>query len=392
MKICAVICEFNPFHKGHEYILQSLRDSGATHIVCIMSGNFTQRAYPAIFPKEARAEAALKCGADLVLELPLVYAVDTADKFAFGGASVAKALGNIDALGFGCEDEDIESLKNIAHILSSEEFSLCLKDFLKEGISFAAAREKALNTFSSEYGTMLSSPNNILAVEYIKHLKDSGMEFIPIKRMGADHHSKELSGITASGSAIRENWGKSEIESQIPREAFEVFSRFEKEGKIFCDENKFNLSVMSYLRRLSPDDIKRLPNVSEGLEYKFYKALQSSVSLEEIYNRTKSKRYSHSRIRRIALSGFLGIEKGLSSNPVPYIRVLGTNKKGLEILKEAKSTAKVPVSHSLKKLSEVNSLCEKFARLEALSTDQYNLITKSPEVCGKDYTNKFIKI
>ena len=392
MKICAVICEFNPFHNGHEYILKSLKNSGATHIICIMSGNFTQRAYPAIFPKEARAEAALKCGADLIIELPLIYATDTAERFAFGGAEIIKALGNVDALGFGCENNDIENLKNISDILLSEDFSIILQNFLKEGMSFATAREKALDTYSRKYSEIISSPNNILAVEYIKHLRGSNVEFIPIKRIGSSHHSTNIEGFTASGSAIRENWGKSEIKSQLPEEAFKVFSGYEIEGKIFTDQSKFDIAVISYLRRLSPEDIAKLPHVSEGLEYKIYKAIQSSKSLNEIFSSSKSKRYSHSRIRRIALSAFLGIENGLSYNPIPYIRVLGTNQKGLEILKEAKHTAKVPISHSLKKLSKINPLSKKIAELEALSTDQYNLFTKSADICGKDFTNKFIKL
>ncbi len=392
MKICAVICEFNPFHNGHEYILHNLREKGFTHIIAVMSGNFVQRASPALFPKEARTKAALNCGADLVIELPLPYAAATAERFAFGGCEIIKSLGCVDALAFGAENSDAESLKDIAKVLLSHKFSQKLKVYLDKGMSFAAAREAALNEFPHLNGDIVKTPNNILAIEYIKHILGSQIEIIPIMRQFAQHDKRgELNGYS-SASYIRENWGKDFIKNVMPQKAFEIFNEWEEKGEILSSPYKFELLMLSDLRKLSIEAIKNLPCISEGLENKFYSAIKSSVSLEEIYLKVKSKRYSHSRIRRIALSGFLNITKDYAEKKPPYAHILGLNKNGEDILKIAKKTSAIPISHSLKKLEETDFECYNFANLEAKSTDQYNLLLNKPKACGTDYTNKIIKI
>ena len=392
VKICAVICEFNPFHNGHEYILYNLREKGFTHIIAVMSGNFVQRACPALFPKEARTKAALLCGADLVIELPLPYATATAERFAFGGCEIIKALGCVDAVAFGAETANVKELINIAETLTSETFSEKIKKYLEQGLSFAESREKSLNEFSHLNSEIVKTPNNILAIEYIKHLLKSDIDIIPITRKFSEHDKEgEINGFS-SASYIRENWGANFLNNVMPKKSLEIFKEYENQGEILSNQKIFDLIMLSHLRNLDLDDIKNLPYISEGIENKFYNAIKSSVSSDELFSKVKSKRYSHSRIRRIALSGFLNITKDFINIQPPYAHILGFNQKGSEILTIAKKTSAIPISHSLKKLSEIDSVCSKFSVLESNSTNQYNLLLDKIKPCGTDYTNRIIKI
>ena len=392
MKICGVICEFNPFHKGHEYILQNLREKGFSHIIAVMSGNFVQRAEPALFPKEARTRAALSRGADLVIELPLPYATATAERFAFGGCEIIKQLGCVNTVSFGAETENAELLKNTAEILLSDEFSEKIRNNLKTGITFATAREKALSEYSHLNSEIVKTPNNILAVEYIKHLTNSNIKILPIARKFSEHDKNgEVKGF-ASASYIRESWGENFVKTVMPEKSFNIFKEYENNGKIYLERNKFEILMLSHLRNLSIDEIAKLPYISEGLENKFYSAIESSISLNELYDKAKSKRYSHSRIRRIALSGFLNITEDFIKTAPPYAHILGLNERGGEILNIAKKTSAIPISHSLKKLRDNSEICRKYAELEIKSTNQYNLLLQKFDVCGTDYTNKIIKL
>ncbi|MEF9984107.1 MAG: nucleotidyltransferase family protein [Oscillospiraceae bacterium] len=392
VKICAVICEYNPFHNGHQYLLSKIRENGATHIICIMSGNFVERCQPSLLPKDIRTKTALMGGADLVLELPLPYAIDTAERFAFGGAEIIKSLGCVDNIGFGCECDNCAILSQTAHILTSDDFSNTLKKHLSSGISFADARQKAVAEVSFECSKILENPNNILAVEYLKQLSTTSIQPIAIKREGANHNDNHIISNTASATFIRDNLEKPEIRCSMPEYSYELLMECLANGNALIDKNKFELLMLSKLRTLSIEDLTKLPNISEGLEYKLFNSIQYSATISELFELAKSKRYSHARIRRIALCGFLGIENGLSKLPIPYIRVLGMNKNGEEILSVAKSRCKIPISHSLKRLECENNICKKFTQLENSSTNQYNLLLENPKKSNSDLQFSPIKL
>lgn len=391
MKICAVICEFNPFHRGHSYLLDKLRENGATHIVCIMSGNFVQRAQPAILPKEIRAETAILNGADLVIELPLPYATDTADRFAFGACEIIKKMGCVDLIGFGCENDNKNLLIKTSQILTSDILPLKIKKYTAMGVTFAKARENAVSEICSECGDILKTPNNILAVEYLKHLNGSNIEPIAVNRAYVSHDYDEISNGFASASYIRKHLTDEKISSVMPKSSYEKINEAIKQGKYYDDKDLFELLMLSQLRRLSIEDIKNLPNISEGLENRIYNSIQNSTSFNEFLLLAKTKRYSLSRIKRIALSGFLGIDKQLSKISPPYLRVLGFNERGKEILTKIKENSFVPMSHSLKKLSENDRVSALFANVEINSTNQYELLLKNKGKCSADLTFKPIK-
>ena len=396
MKITAVISEFDPFHNGHKYLIDCLRESGSTHIISIMSGNFTQRGQAAMFDKYTRTKAALACGADLVSELPVSFACSGAERFAYGGVFIADSLGCVDTLAFGSECGDIDLLKNAADAVTDRSADKVIRDLLGSGMTFAAAREQAVRKlYGSVPADVLSSPNNILAVEYIKALRHINSIIRPetIKRTGAEHDSNETVGNIASASYIRSLYesGDQGTVSFLPENVRVLYSDPENRPPLYGRQKKTEMMMLYRLRTMSAADFAALPDVSEGLENRLYDAVRSSECVEEIILRTKSKRYTRSRIMRILTSAFLGMTKdSIPSKPL-YIRVLGMNSKGTEVLRIAKKTAVLPIvmrysdtyaDPEAKKMYEFESLCD----------DIYALSGDMVYPCGSYMTNKVIRV
>ncbi len=332
MKTIGIICEYNPLHRGHRKQLDTIRaqfghDSG---IVCLMSGNYVQRGSPAIIDKTLRAQAAVLCGADLVLELPVTKALSSAEGFAAGGVQILSQI--CDALCFGAETPDKDALTATAEALLSDEFPPLLREELDKGCSFPAARAVALELLGTGAG-LLTQPNDILAVEYCKAIlsQNSPMVPFPIRREGS-YHAEDADTENPSATAVRRlmlyahNW-----KLCVPRKAREIFETAPLHSMAAGER-----AVLTKLRTMDDADFEALPYGSEGLWRKLMHACRSENSLEDILAAAKSKRYTRSRLDRMVMCAFLGITKDVLEAPVPYTRVLAFNDRGRAILKEAK--------------------------------------------------------
>ena len=329
MDTIGIICEYNPLHTGHKKQIDLLKGEDSA-VVCLMSGNFVQRGVPAIIDKSIRAEAAIRCGADLVLELPAVYALSSAEGFAAGGVKILS--GFCDKLCFGAETADKDALMNTAKALLSEEFPPLLRSQLELGKSFPAARQAALEEMGLD-SALLESPNNILAVEYCKAIltQKANLEPMPIHR-GGDYHDTQAQLENPSATAIRALMMEHRYwKSYVPGEAVELFEHAPLHH-ISAGER----AILARLRTMSDEAFETLPYGSEGLWRKFMHACRSCATLDAIIEATKSKRYTRSRIDRMIMCACLGLTAEDLTAPVPYVRVLALNDRGRTILKKAR--------------------------------------------------------
>lgn len=397
MKVTGIVAEYNPFHNGHKYMIEKCRENGSTHIVAVMSGNFVQRGSVAIMDKRARTAAAIGGGVDLVLELPVCWAVSTAELFARGGVSVLNALGCVDTLGFGAECDNAELLLKAADAVCDIRVHEIIKRELEGGISYPKARENAVSeVFGEQIASVLSTPNNTLGVEYIKALKrvDSVIKPEPVLRHAVVHDSLKENGEFASASALRVllERGDSAAYEFMPESSMKEFERLKTVGRAPVCIDESERAILSRLRMLSVSDIKNAPDVSEGLENRIYNAIQTATSLEELYDIIKTKRYTHSRIRRIITALYLGIKPRDAQLDVPYIRVLGFNERGREILRLAKSTAKLPVVMKSSQISALSDEAEYVFELECKATNLYNLSTPRILPCGSEFSDEMVML
>ena len=334
MKTVGIICEYNPLHLGHQKQIVRIREHFGedTAIVCAMSGNFVQRGAPAIIDKSIRAEAAIQSGADLVLELPITIALSSAEGFAAGGVRILSQV--CDALCFGAETADTEAMIATAEALLSDTFPPLLRTELDTGKSFPAARQAALEKMGLS-GDLLSQPNNILAVEYCKAIlaQHSSMEPFPIHRAGS-YHAEMADVENPSATAVRNlmlishNW-----KSCVPKSVRSLF-----EAAPLHTMSSGERAVLAKLRTMADEEFESLPYGSEGLWRKFMHACRQENTLEDITAATKSKRYTRTRIDRMAMCAFLGISKDMLEAEIPYVRVLAFNDIGRSILKHAKKS------------------------------------------------------
>ena len=327
-----IVCEYNPFHLGHRKQIDSIREKfGAnTGIICAMSGNYVQRGHPAVFDKTIRAEAAIRCGADLVVELPVTTSLSSAEGFAAGGVAVLSRL--CDGLCFGAETADLRQLLGTAEALLSEDFPKLLRRELDTGRSFPAARQAALEKMGLP-GAILESPNNILAVEYCKAIlrQSSPMQPLPIFREGS-YHAKEADFENPSATSLRIRLQNGlEISEYLPEPAGRVFA-----GAPIHTLEAGQRAVLSRLRTMEDAEFEVLPFGSEGLWRKLMRESRTQATLEAIASAVKSKRYTRSRIDRMILCAFLGITAPMLEAEIPYVRVLAFNDRGREILSGTK--------------------------------------------------------
>ena len=388
-----IVAEFNPFHNGHKYLIDSVKNENDT-VTVVMSESFVQRGECACLDISSRVRAALLNGADLVLSLPVPYATASAERFALGGVSVLNGLGCIDTLAFGSECGDAEILKKCVEVITSNEFLPVLEKRLDEGISYPDARQKALADLCGEsFAKIISSPNDILGVEYVKAIKtlNSEMTFSPLQRKGVSHDSAAVNGQFSSASAIRKLLLSGEcFKDYVPENVVGIIDEDVKNGKAPADFLNLEKAILYKLRTMTEDDFRQLPDVSEGIEYRIVQAVKTTASLNGLLEKIKTKRYTNSRLRRIILCAFLGIKKDDVALPVPYVRVLGFNEKGAKLLKCAKEKATLPIvtkSSDFKKLSDE---ANRVFCLECLARDVFSLALPEPDVCSKEMTDKMI--
>ena len=396
MHITAIVCEYNPMHNGHVYHIEQTRKLGSTHIVAIMSSNFVQRGEPAIISKEARTKMALSCGVDLVLELPSVWSMSTAERFAYSSIYILDKLSVIDSLSFGSEEGNINNLVEIANFLNLDSCLDKIKDVMKSGVSFASSREMVIKEVMGEkYSTLISKPNNILAIEYIKALKklESNIKPMAIKRQGAEHDSDLEINSFLSAKQIRKyiNDNNYNLERFLPKDVLEIISHEVCNGKAPSSIYNLERTILYKLRSTSKNEIRNIFDVSEGLENRILSAAAKSTSLDELYENIKSKRYSLARIRRVIMSSLLGINKQLVNLKPQYVRALGFNSKGLEILKLAKGKSKIPIVTKVSDIKSLNKVANLVFRNEMLAGDIYNLTLPRVFPCSYETTRKIIK-
>ncbi len=388
-----IVAEFNPFHNGHKFLIDSVKGEGDT-VTVVMSESFVQRGECACIDISSRVKMALLNGADLVLSLPVPYATASAEKFAFGGISALNGLGCVDSLVFGSECGDAEILKKCAEIIISDEFLPALEKRLNDGLSYPDARQKALADLCGEdFARILSSPNDILGIEYIKAINslNSKMTFSPLKRQGVSHDSEIFNGRFSSASAIRKMMLSGEdFKEFMPENVFEIIKEDVNNGKAPADFKNLEKAVLYKLRTMTEDDFRQLPDVSEGLEYRIVQAVKTTTTLDGLLEKIKTKRYTHSRLRRIVLCAFLGIKKEDVSLSVPYVRVLGFNEKGAKLLKQAKEKATLPIVTKSSDFKNLSDEANRVFYLECLARDIFSLALPEPDVCSKEMTDKMI--
>ena len=408
-KVLGIIAEYNPFHNGHLYHLEQAKKlTGSSYTVAVISGNFTQRGSTALIDKWSRAEIALNCGVDLVLELPTLYATSSAENFADGAVKILNSLKVIDYLAFGAETSDMDLLEPIADVLYKEPkaYKMLLANELKKGVSFPKARENALMLYFGDirkYLNVLSSPNNILGLEYMKSLKkyNSIIKPVAITRFEAGYNDISYSGNIASATAIRniiKNGNFKVLRKLVPAPSYGILMDNIKQGHIILDLSVFERQIIYNLRKMSLSEIAELPDVSEGLENSIKKVANSCNTVNEFLNLIKSKRYTSTRIQRILIYSLLGITKkdmALSKKVNPYIRVLGFNKRGKFLISEiAKANPKLDIITSVKRFIDTSSNKNLKSVLEKdiWATNVYSIGYDFDSCNNLDFTKKIITI
>lgn len=355
--VAAIICEYNPFHNGHKFQLDTVKKD-ADAIICIMSGSFVQRGAPAVYDKWTRAEDAIMNGADLVIELPVVYSAQSAQRFAKGSVMLADSLGIVNTLCFGSECGNIDKLKECANILNSKDFNLLLENEMKNGVSFPVARTNVLKKhFPDIDESLISNPNNILSIEYINALSAINSNIKPF--------THKRNSAFASASAIREKMEKCiDVTDSVPTQVRNSYNK-----------GIYNALTLHLFRKERQETLQRICDVNEGLENKFKKTSQSATTTEELAEGVKSKRYTRTRIDRIIANSLLEIEEKHTEISPQYIRVLAFNERGKSLLSDIKKTSALPIITKVADAKPDNPDYELMLEKDLLATDIYSLLT-----------------
>ena len=381
MQIAGIIIEYNPMHRGHAYLLEQVRGRlGAdTAFIGVMSGNFVQRGDFAIVRKHARAQAAVESGIDLVLELPLPWAVGSAERFADGGVQVLMGTGLVRHVAFGSECGDGDALWRAAGALLSPELDEFVRRELTRGDSYAAARQRALAALlQPEDAALLESPNNILGVEYCKALlrRESAIRPLTVRRRGTGYHGTEMKGGLASATLIRSLLRDGEREQSLELMAPAMKAAYLEEeaaGRAPVFRETCERAILARLRSMSESDFAALDEGREGLCNRLYDASRTAASIAEILETAKTKRYAYTRLQRMVLWAYLGLTPADFPETVPYLRVLACNETGRALLARMREATSVPV---LTKPADVRLLgpeAQALFALEVRASDLYTL-------------------
>ena len=381
MPIAGVICEYNPFHLGHMAHIGAVREALGrdTGIVCVMSGNFVQRGEPALLNKHARARMAVLGGADLVLELPLPWAAASAERFAVGGVGILGDAGVVDYISFGCECPDTARLERAARALSSDSAREIIDRELKRGVSYARARQSAADELLDRDGTILKSPNNTLAVEYLKASDALGLGLrpLPIGRVSVEHDGEVRDGMAPASKIRKLIRAGQEFGSFMPEHALKILKDEMAAGRCPVSLERFWDMTLYRLRTMGEEEYATLPDCGEGLWKRVMRYGRQCASYQELIMGIKTKRYALSRVRRILLAALLGVSAQDQSGTPPYIRVLAFNGRGREILRDMKNKARIPIITKPASAREHQGRVRRIFELEARGTDVYSLLYPS---------------
>ena len=387
MKAVGIVAEYNPFHSGHQYQIRKICEScGAeTPIIAVMSGDFVQRGEAAAYDKFTRAEAAVRGGVSLVIELPLPWSLSSAEGFARGGVGLLGATGVVGALSFGSESGDLPALEKTAAVLDTPEFAEALKRELIGGTPFAAVRARAARSLLGESAAVLDTPNDLLAVEYIRAAAKLGyifgyiFDYTPVRREGSTHDgagsASELRALLRAGESLA---------GRVPGEVWEVLRRADEAGYGFVSPESLRTAYLSRLREKTPEDFAAVPDAAEGLHFRLYEAARRGCSPEEIADLAKSKRYAHSRRRRMVMCAALGVRAGDANGIPPYIRVLAFDARGAALLREMKTSAALPVVVKSARVKDENESIQRLFDLGSRAHDLYVLGWKNRALQAAD--------
>lgn len=416
MKTYGIICEYNPFHNGHIYQIEETRKHGADHIVCIMSGNYVQRGDVAMLDKFKRAQIAVNHGADLVIEMPVVYSLASAEYFARAGVMMLAALGCVDGISFGSECGDIELLKNAAMATFTAGTPEKLKPYLEKGMNYPEALQTSIsNDHGPIIGGVFDSPNNTLAVEYLRAMKVLGVDIdaFTVKRAGAAHDSDETSDGFASGSKLREMIENGEdISAFVPEDMAKAVAEYDEADQLAYFDN-LERELLYVLRTATPNFIKDVPDIAQGVENRIAQMGKAANSVEDFLKMVDTKRYTQAKFRRALLNMYLGIKKNDLLIPPTFGRILAFNENGAEIIKAASENAEaanerikaaqenpelanpmdkflIPFSSSLKDILDKFKVPQlvRQAELTCRSSDLYMLASRDVRPCASDFTAK----
>ena len=387
MKFMAVICEYNPFHNGHAYQLRKQKE--ALHcdgVICLMSGSFVQRGEPAIFDKWARTEMALSSGCDLVLELPVLYSLQSAEGFATGGVSLLSKLGFEGYLCFGSESGDLSMLETVAKVCDTPAYHNSIKSYLEAGVSYPKACSMALESACQKP----LMPNDMLGVEYIKAIRKTGASFTPVsvKREQGMHDETEPDGNFLSATGIRQRLLSGEdVSAFMPPEAFAIVSREITAGRGPVTTETLGPLLCAALRLSEKEMLSRISGVSEGLENRLIDAAEEFRSFSDLAMAAKTKRYPYTRLCRVLLKILLGITKEDEALSPAYARILGVGEKGGEIIKHLQKTTTIPLINKMATAAFTDEAEKRLFTLDVKATDLYTLLypQKNTGKSGMDF-------
>ena len=378
MNICGIVCEYNPFHKGHLFQLEEskYRLGEETVTVGVMSGDYVQRGEPAIFSKFARAEAACRCGVNLVVELPLPWSLSSAEGFAAGAVAILSAL-DCTHLSFGSESGELEGLETLAECLLNPLTLEAVKKRMtaEPSLSFAAARQLVLKERVGERAKLIEKPNNILGVEYLKAIyqQNAAMTPLTVKRSGSGH-DEAGEGEIRSASELRQLLRQGEdVSAYIPAAAMAVFRRELEQGRAVLNTRDMELAVLSRLRMLDEKAFLSLPDGGDGVGQRLYKAAKEEPTLDFILTAAKTKRVALSRLRRMCMAAALGINAELAAGEPPYIRMLAADEKGRAYLRQAAAKTRIPVVTKPAAVKELGDRAQAMFAAGASAHDLFSL-------------------
>ena len=384
MRAVGIVAEYNPFHNGHRFMIEQVRQLGATHVVAAMSGSFVQRGEAAFADKFLRAEAAVRSGADLVLDLPVPWSLGGAATFARGGVSILLNIG-CDALAFGCESDDVALLREAARLLMDPSVLDETACKMKQGMTYPSALNQVLiETGNSSSALLLQKPNNTLAVEYMKAMyhKGADLPLVPVLRSGCAHDAPGKKGRIASAAALREMRDFAAAAAYMPQEAFRVYA--DNPGRIL-DRNHYETAVLTALRLLPDTAFALFVDDSSGLKDRLLRAVKTASGLEELFQTAKTKNVTLAKVRREVMHLFLQIPPDFAKAEPLFVRVLAANERGLEVLSKANSQISLLTKHA--EASALSPAAKELYELQCRASDLYALCCKTKRACCTEQTS-----
>lgn len=378
--IYGLVSEFNPFHNGHKWLIDKVKKENDI-IVTVMSSSFVQRGDISIISKMDRTKASLQNGVDLVLELPSVYSLSSAEDFGRSSIEILKSTNIIDCIVFGSECGSIEQLKKGISAVNDCNVQSLIKENMNKGVTYPKAVYNSVSElYSGDIGNLFDGANNILGIEYLKSLEGSNISAVTFSRKGTGHDSDKSQGQYASGSFIRDNYSDKEL--YTPDYPITDTAKIENLEKI----------ILYKLSSMTENEIKNIPDVDEGFENRIVSTVQNSTNFNELCEKLKTKRYTMSRIRRILCRAILGIDKEIKSIDVPYIRVLGFTEKGSTLLKDIKNNSSLPLITNVK-IGYDNLDCngKKILEIENIATKLWSLASCHNTILNNEFTQQIIK-